>query len=265
MSIRGIVLDVDGTLVRGRKPLLGALETLDILRSSGYRLIFCTQENQLSDEDIADRLVSSGLPVVKEEIISAGTVSVRYLSERHSESRVYVMGSKTLRDRLAQADMTVLSDDEGGTAEVVLIGTDPDVNLTRLTAAAEAVRQGAAFYVTNLDRGYPLENHIIPSAGSLALAVAYTAGRRPVVLGKPSPTIAAVIKSRLSLPPEAIPVLGDQPSQDVRLGRTLGATTVLVLSGVTTPEMYQKMNSRNQPDVVLASIQDVPGWLDQSH
>ncbi|MDG6923093.1 MAG: HAD hydrolase family protein, partial [Nitrososphaerota archaeon] len=49
----GLVLDVDGTLVRGRKVIEGALEALTALRQMGYQLVLCTQENQLSDRDIA--------------------------------------------------------------------------------------------------------------------------------------------------------------------------------------------------------------------
>lgn len=265
MSIRGVVLDIDGTLVRGRQPLIGAVKALKVLCQAGYRLVFCTQENQLSDREITDRLIAVGLPVAEEEVVSAGTVSVEFLSKSHRESPIYVMGSKSLRDRLVQSGMTVLSDEEGENATVVLVGTDPDVNLIRLSAAAEAVRRGAVFYVTNLDRGYPLEDRIIPSAGSLALAVAYTAERRPLVLGKPSQTMAAAVLHRLALPPTSIVVIGDQPAQDVRLGRALGASTILVLSGVTTPDVAKRISSRNQADAVLPSIQELPAWLDQHH
>ncbi len=226
-------------------------------------MVLCTQENQLSDRDIAKRLETLGLLVSQEEIVSAGTVAVEFLAAVYRESRIYVMGSNTLRKRVAQTGIKVLSDQEGYSAEVVLIGTDPDVNLTRLSTAAEAVRRGAKFYVTNLDRGYPLENRIIPSAGSLALAVAFTAGRRPLVLGKPSQTMANAIRNRLLLPADSIAVIGDQPAQDMRLGRVLGATTVLVLSGITTPDMYERTRLVSKPDVVLPSIRELPCWLDQ--
>lgn len=263
MPIEGLVLDVDGTLVRGRRALVGAPEALAALRQMKYQLVLCTQENQLSDYDVAQRLGAVGLSVGQEEIVSAGTVAIDFLTSTHRGSQIYVMGSDKLRNRIEQSGMKVLSDQEGNNAEVVLIGTDPDVNLTRLSTAAEAVRRGANFYVTNLDRGYPLEDRIIPSAGSLALAVAFTAGRRPLVLGKPSQIMATAIRNRLLLPTDSIAVIGDQPSQDIRLGKVLGATTVLVLSGITTLDIYRKNKSMSQPDIVLPSIREVPRWLDQ--
>ncbi|NNN20250.1 MAG: HAD-IIA family hydrolase [Acidimicrobiaceae bacterium] len=263
MDIKGIILDIDGTVMLANKVLDGASETLEFLHQSGYRLVFCTQQNQFSDRMISDRLQSAGLEVSEQEIVSAGTVAVNFLAQNHFASEIYVVGSESLRDRLSTTGMKVLSDQQGETAEVVLVATDSDINLTRLSAAAEAVRRGAAFYVTNLDRGEPMEDRIIPGPGSLALAIAYTAGRRPVVLGKPSPTMVAAVQNRLDLPPSSIVVIGDQPAQDVRLGRMLGAATVLLLSGVTSADALGRMSSSYRPDAVLAGIRDVPAWLDQ--
>lgn len=37
-SIKGIILDIDGTLVLNQKALPGALETVSILKERGYQL-----------------------------------------------------------------------------------------------------------------------------------------------------------------------------------------------------------------------------------
>lgn len=263
MAIRGIILDVDGTVILANKVLDGASETLEILRKRGYRLVFCTQQNQYSDRMLSDRLQTAGLQVPEHEIVSAGAVAVDFLAQNHSGAQVYVVGADSVRDRLSAVGMKVLSDRNGETAEVVLVATDPDVNLIRLSAATEAVRRGAGFYVTSLDRGEPMADRIIPGPGSFALAIAYTAGRRPIVLGKPSQVMVAAVMDRLQLPGSSIAVIGDQPAQDVRLGRTLGATTVLLMSGVTTPESLERTSMSYRPDAILPGISDVPDWLDQ--
>ncbi|MDA8080712.1 MAG: HAD-IIA family hydrolase [Actinomycetota bacterium] len=262
MTIRGIILDIDGTVVLANKVLDGAPEALAFLREFGYRIVFCTQQNEFSDRVISERLHSAGLPVSEQEIVSAGSVSVDVLSKKYCGSPIYVVGSESLRDRMTRAGMKVLPDQQGETADVVLVATDSDINLTRLSAAAEAVRRGADFYVTNLDRGEPMEDRIIPGPGSLALAIGYTAGRRPTVLGKPSQTMVTAVQERLNLPASAIVVIGDQPAQDVRLGRMLGAVTVLLLSGVTSAGALERTSSSYRPDAVLASIRDFPAWLE---
>ena len=263
MAIQGIVFDVDGTLVLEERVLDGAPETLELLRRLGYQLLFCTQQNQHSDRKISDRLKSVGLDIPEREIVSAGTVSVSAIAERHPGSQVYAVGSNSLRDRLEKAGMKVLTDQQGERAEVVLVATDYNVNQMRLSAAAEAVRRGAIFYVTNLDRGEPMKDRIIPGPGSLAVAIAYTVRRRPIVLGKPSPTMVAAVRDRLGLMLSSIAVIGDQPAQDVRLGRMLGAATALLLSGVTTIDELNRTPSSYLPDAVLTSISEVPLWLEQ--
>lgn len=263
MAIRGIILDIDGTVVLQDRVLDGASEALTILRQLGYQLVFCTQQNQYSDRTLSERLRAVGLNVSEHEIVSAGTVAVNVIAERHPGSQVYVVGSKSLRDRLARRGMKVLSDRHGERAEVVLVATDYDVNQTRLSAAAEAVHRGATFYVTNLDRGEPMKDRIIPGPGSLAVAIAYTARRRPTVLGKPSAMMASAVRDRLDLPASALVTIGDQPAQDVRLGRMLGAVTILLMSGVTTEDSLRRISSSYFPDVVLPSIREVPDWLNQ--
>ncbi len=263
MTIQGIVFDVDGTIVLEDKVLDGAPETLELLRSKGYKLVFCTQQNQYSERKLSERLAAVGLNVPPAEIVSAGTVSVNVIAERHPGSDVYVVGSDSLRNRMARRGLKVLQDRLGEQAEVVLVATDYEVNQTRLSAAAEAVRRGAVFYVTNLDRGEPMKDRIIPGPGSIALAVAYTARRRPIVLGKPSSTMVAAVQERLGLPASSLAVIGDQPAQDVRFGHALGAATVLLLSGVTSAEALKRVPASFMPDAVLSGISEVPGWLDQ--
>ncbi len=263
VAIRGIILDIDGTVVLEDRVLDGAPEALTTLRELGYRLVFCTQQNQYSDRTLSERLRAVGLNVSEREIVSAGTVAVNAIAEKHPGSQVYVVGSDSLRDRMARSGMKVLSDRQGERAEVVLVATDYDVNQTRLSAAAEAVSRGAAFYVTNLDRGEPMKDRIIPGPGSLAVAIAYTAQRRPTVLGKPSPTMVSAVQDRLNLPASAMVVVGDQPAQDVKLGRMLGAITVLLMSGVTTEDSLKRTSSSYLPDIVLPSVREVPDWLDQ--
>lgn len=261
MPIRSIVLDIDGTLMRDRTPIEGAVSTVEQLQQHGYRIVYCTQENYQSDQDIERRLMSAGFPVPPGAVVSAGTVAVDYILKTHPGVRIYVMGSKRLKEPLVKAGLTVLSEADGETADVVLVGIDPDVSLDRLATAAQAVRSGAQFYVTNMDRGYPLEDRIIPSAGSLAMAIAFTARRQPRVLGKPSRWMGAAIRRVLSVEAEQIAVVGDQLAQDVALGYTVGGTSILVLSGLTQAEEVQKTSSRKRPHLVLPSVAHLLPWL----
>jgi len=74
--------------------------------------------------------------------------------------------------------------------------------------------------------------------------------------------MVTAVQERLNLPASSIVVIGDQPAQDVRLGRMLGAATVLLLSGVTSADALEKTSSSYRPDAVLQGIRDFPAWLE---
>ncbi len=75
-GIRGIVFDLDGTLIRADRPLASAIEIVARLRQVGMRIVFCTQDNESEDTAIAARLNQIRFDADPEEIISCGAVVV---------------------------------------------------------------------------------------------------------------------------------------------------------------------------------------------
>jgi 4-nitrophenyl phosphatase len=60
----------------------------------------------------------------------------------------------------------------------------------------------------------------------------------------------------LGLKAEDVVVVGDQIDVDVKAGKAINATTLLVLSGVTTRENLQWMMERfgDEPDYILSNL-----------
>ena len=52
----GVLLDIDGVLVRGRKPIPGAREALEMLRQSDVPTVFLTNGGCESEKEAAERL-----------------------------------------------------------------------------------------------------------------------------------------------------------------------------------------------------------------
>ena len=52
----GVLLDIDGVLVRGRKPIPGAREALEMLRQSEVPTVFLTNGGCESEKEAAERL-----------------------------------------------------------------------------------------------------------------------------------------------------------------------------------------------------------------
>jgi ribonucleotide monophosphatase NagD (HAD superfamily) len=75
------------------------------------------------------------------------------------------------------------------------------------------------------------------------------------IVGKPSPIILDVALAALGVTAADAVMVGDRVETDIAMGRRLGLTTVLLLSGVTRPDDPRIADLR--PDLVLGSIADL--------
>jgi ribonucleotide monophosphatase NagD (HAD superfamily) len=64
---------------------------------------------------------------------------------------------------------------------------------------------------------------------------------------------------RLDVRREECLIVGDRMETDIQMGHDAGIATVLVLTGVT--RRADLVQGSRQPDFVLESISDLPGWL----
>ncbi|KAF9909519.1 hypothetical protein EC991_008501 [Linnemannia zychae] len=69
--IRGVLIDVSGTVHVGEKVIPGAVQALDRLRASGIPFRFCTNTTQYSGDTLATKLRKFGFNVKREEIFTS--------------------------------------------------------------------------------------------------------------------------------------------------------------------------------------------------
>jgi len=146
-----------------------------------------------------------------------------------------------------------LSEEDGAAA--VVVGIDWHVTFDQLKRATLLIRAGAKFVGTNSDATFPAPEGTIPGNGALLAAIETATGVQPIVVGKPEPILYQQALRRLDTPLEATAALGDRLETDILGGVRVGIKTILVLSGITTPEMVAV--SAYQPDWVFDDILDV--------
>ena len=79
--------------------------------------------------------------------------------------------------------------------------------------------------------------------------------RKPYFIGKPEPAIAQLAMAKEGVGPEATVLVGDRIYTDIACGVNAGITTVLVFSGETTREDWEK--SEIKPTFTCQSIADI--------
>ena len=134
-----------------------------------------------------------------------------------------------------------------------MVSWDRGFTYAKLNQALQALSNGATCVLTNPDPTCPVPEGRIPDAGSLMAAIQTASGRGPdVIIGKPSPLLAAIALRRLGVPAPACLMIGDRLTTDIAFGQAAGMATALVLTGVTTRAETEQADPG--PDYVWESV-----------
>ncbi len=253
--IRHLIIDMDGVLWRGKRPMEGLPDFFAFLRQHGIRFILATNNASRSRMDYVAQLAQFGVAVRPDEVLPSCDATALYLQQiAPPGARVFVVGEKALREALAAAGFQVVEEEH---ADFVVVGLDWGLTYARLARAARAIWNGARFIGTNPDPVWPGEDGLYPGNGATLAFLERATGVAPIVVGKPEPLMFQIAMQRMEATPESTAVIGDQIPTDIVGGKRAGLTTILVLSGATTREMLA--GSPVQPDLVFADIRELMG------
>jgi HAD superfamily hydrolase (TIGR01450 family) len=248
----GYAFDLDGTVYLGGRLFPGAQDTIARIRGHGSRVVFLTNNPLHSPATYAQRLTGLGIPAEPSEVVTPLGVLTAYLAGRHPGKAALTIAEPLVDATLTAAGITVTT--EPAAAGVVVVSFDRTFSYAKLLRAFRAVRQsGAVIVATNPDPFCPTPDGGLPDcAAMLAALEACTGARAEAILGKPSEHMAAELLRRLAVPPGEAAIVGDRLSTDIAMSRSLGMTSVLVLSGATTERELARAPQR--PDYVIDGI-----------
>ena len=235
-SIRNLIIDMDGVLWLGNQAMPGLPEFIDTLRSLGIRFVLATNNASKSGEEYVAKLAGFNTTIHPEEILTSPQATASYLAQHAPNARIYVIGEPGLVSELTRVGLTVVPPDRPAGATHVVVGWDRQLTYAKLVEACLLIRAGALFIGTNPDVTYPDARGIIPGNGATLAALRVATDVEPLIIGKPQPEMMIQAMQRLEATPENTAVLGDRLDTDILGGQRAGLTTLLVLSGVTSPE-----------------------------
>ena len=96
---------------------------------------------------------------------------------------------------------------------------------------------------------------MIPGAGSIIGALEISTGVKPIIAGKPNPTLYEFALERLGTSPAETLVVGDRMETDILGAQKLGCPSALVLSGIAS---RAEAESHQPPvDFIAATLRDL--------
>lgn len=253
MDYDAAIVDLDGTVYLGDSLVPGADDGVRALRDAGVDVLFLTNKAIERRGDYCAKLGRLGIDAAPEDVVTSGWVTARYVADRYPHGTATVIGERPLIDELADAGVETTRDAPG---DLLVVSMDRAFDYGKLELALRTLDDGSPFLATNPDRTLPVEDGAVPGAGGMIGAVEGVTGREPDrILGKPSATMIETAFEAVGADPERCLLIGDRLDTDIEMGERAGATTVLVLSGVTDEADLAAADAT--PDHVLDSLADV--------
>lgn len=259
MAVRTFVFDLDGVVYRGMQPLPGAVDTIATLRQFEHQVYFFTNNSTQTRSTYAEKLRGMGIPADEEHIMTSSYATALYLSEKGAQgAAALVVGEEGPRVELSAIGMRLVEDGATEGVDYVVVGMDREFTYEKLKKAQQAIFKGAEFVATNRDNTFPLEDGLlVPGGGAIVSAIEAATGVTPAVIGKPETYAMRKVLDVAHASPEDSVIVGDRLDTDILVGKRLGATTVLVLTGVTTEKDLETAAPERRPDVVIRRLPEM--------
>jgi phospholysine phosphohistidine inorganic pyrophosphate phosphatase len=248
VEIKGLLIDLDGTLYVGGEPIRGCREALAKLRSSGLLLRFVTNTTRKPRREVLRGLRRMGFEVEEAEIFTPARAAALMLRGR----RCYPLVANTLLEDLEG----MVPDDES--PEYVLVGDlGEGFTYARLDAAFRHLMSGAELLALQKNRYWRRESGLSLDAGPFVAALEYASGKIATVVGKPERGFFRLALEDLSLEAREVAMVGDDPEADVAGARAAGVKGVQVKTG----KYDAAAGNGGEADLVLESFAGLPEAL----
>ncbi|MEV6028374.1 HAD-IIA family hydrolase [Streptomyces sp. NPDC052036] len=259
-AVRAVLIDIDGVLTVSWQPLPGAVEALREIRASGLAVALVTNTTSRTRASVADTLSGAGFPVSAEDILTAPSVTARYLADHCPGARCSLLNSGDIRADLVGVSVVDDEADQVSAPDVVLLGgAGPEFDYTALNRAFGHLQRGARLVAMHRNLYWRTDQGLQLDSGAFLLGLEQAAGVVAEVTGKPSPAFFEAALARLGVGAGQALMVGDDIENDVLAAQRAGITGVLVRTGKYRPETYRAASG--EPDHVLDCFTDLPSLL----
>jgi len=262
-SFDTVMTDCDGVLWVGAEAIPGSPDMVRRFRELGKRVFYVTNNSTKHRREYKTKVDKLGFGGDLDEIVGTAYLAAAYLEQVGFDKNklVYVVGSTGITQELDDVGIKYLPIGVSGTISLIdqVVHGVKDLDLENVGALIFAVTKelnykdlilcnillanpDCMFLLDMPDETFKARTDYgavvsLPCTGSMVAAVATAAGRKPVVLGKPSKFMFEIVQKRHpTIQPGRTLMIGDRANTDILLGKNCGLQTLLVGSGVHSLE-----------------------------
>ncbi len=254
MRVKAMLLDLEGVLYEGDRPIEGATAAVARLCEMGLDLRYLTNTTTRSRAGVARRLARLGLTLGAESLFTPLAAARRLLID-----------SKVRRIRLAAPpaaaeDFAGLELIDSGPVDAVVVGDlYKEFDWALLNELFVLLRGGARLIALHKNRYCRREDGIGLDVGPFVAALEYAANIEAIVVGKPSSDFFQLALDDMGVTAAETVMVGDDIDADIGGAQGAGLTAVQVQTGKYTEADLEHPTVR--PDFRVDSIAALPDLI----
>ncbi|WP_292730305.1 TIGR01458 family HAD-type hydrolase [Methanoculleus sp.] len=255
MKVGAVLIDIDGVLYVGDRPVAGAERALRELDRRGIPYRFVSNTTRRSRRSVARRLEELGYSIPETRIITAPVAAAAHLREG-GRTRCFLLTTPDARTDFEEAGIAAV---EEGADAVVVADAAEGLTYASMNRAFRLLMDGADLIALEKDRYWMGSDGLMLSAGPFVAALEYAAGKEAEVIGKPSGTFFLRALREIGINPDKAAMVGDDIVTDIGGARACGMKGILVRTGKYREETVRR--SGIAPDLIIDSLADLPDYL----
>lgn len=253
-KIKGIIFDIDGTLVEDGQAIEGVADTIESLRAKNLQMRFITNITSKTPHEINDMLGQAGIYAAIEEIETAVTACNHYIGSNLKAKKIYPAVPELTAGMLNAAIIDDTSPDY-----VVLGDLGDRFSYEILNKIFLFLQAGAGLIAFHRNPYFIRNGRNWLDSGMFTMGLEAASGRQAIIMGKPSPAIFQASLDSMRLTKSEAVVVGDDVNTDILGGKQMGLKTILVGTGKYRQGICGE--SKCLADYFIPTLEELPGLI----
>jgi phospholysine phosphohistidine inorganic pyrophosphate phosphatase len=252
-----LLIDLDGVIYEGEKPLPGAAEALEWVREQELPHLFLTNTTSRPRSALVTKLADFGIPASAEQILTPPVAAARWLAE-HAPGPAALFVAPATTEEFDELD--IAATEQVGVASVVVGDYGERWSFAELNRAFRLLmnRPQPALVALGMTRYWKAEDGLRLDTAPFVTALAHASDAEPVVLGKPAAAFFETALSVLGVRADEVLMIGDDIVGDIDGAQRAGIRAALVRTGKFRPD---DLHVGIRPDAIVDSIAGLPDLL----
>jgi len=240
------MIDMDGTVYKGRNVIPGSIEFIEYLKEHEFPFVFLTNNSSRARSYYLDKVRSMGFDVEEKNVLTSNIATMRYVLDKYPGKTVFPLAADDVIDEMKSYGLNISYKDP----DIVYLTFDKTLDYTKLNEAFHHIQKGARLVAKD---SYDVD------IGPFIRLFESLSGVKAEVIGKPNRMMLQMAATEMGINPGGAVMIGDRLYTDIRMASDAGIASILVLSGETSAS--DLVDSDVKPTYILDSVAEIPSML----